>query len=169
MFNIIVDRQKEYEGIQKPNKTKIEGATIGIVNIYETEGRFYPNGSEESLLQCYSLENAGASTDIAGQDKRIIAREYNIEWTATGVCVPKKYKGQGLLLSCDSVLPSFRRRRILIHIGNYPQDSEGCLLFGKVDNKNGTIGKSTIAIEEFYDFVKARGTENFRLIVREII
>lgn len=168
MFNIIIARQKEYAGIQKPNKTKIEGSTVGIVNIYETAGRFYPSGSEKSLFECYSLENAGASTDIAGQDKRIIAREYNIEWTSTGVCVPKAYKGQGILLSCDSVLPSFRRRRILIHIGNYPQDSEGCILLGKVDNSNGTIGKSTVAVEEFYNFVKEREIGEFRLIIKEI-
>lgn len=168
MFNIIVKRQKEYTGIQKPNKTKIEGSTIGVVNIVETAGRFYPNGSEKILWECFSLENEGESTDTAGQDKRIIAREYNIEWTTTSVCVPKSFKEQGILLSCDSVLPSFRRRRILIHIGNYPQDTLGCLLFGYKDNGNGTIGKSTDAITDFYNFVKEREIGNFRLIIKEI-
>lgn len=168
MFNVIIERKKEYEGIQKPNKARIEGSTIGVLNIYETEGKLYPTLSEESLFTCFTLENAGESTDTPRQDKRIVAREYNLEWSATSVCVPKSYKGQGLLLSCDSVLASFRRRRILIHIGNYPQDSEGCILLGLTDSEKGTIGKSTDAVKNFYDFVKEKGVNNFRLIIKEI-
>ncbi len=168
MFNIIIARKKEYTGIKKEGRAKIEGSTIGTLNIYETEGNLYPSGEEENLFDCFTLENEGASTDKAGQDKRIMPREYNIEWTSTSVTVPKKYKGQGLLLSCDSVLPSFRKRRILIHIGNYPQDTEGCILLGLKDNDNGTIGQSTDAVLQFYNFIKERGVENFRLIIKEM-
>lgn len=168
MFNVIIDRKSEYAGIQKPNRARIEGSTVGVLNIYETDGRLYPTLEEESLFTCFTLENAGESTDTPQQDKRIVAREYNLEWSASSVSLPKSYKGQGLLLSCDSIVPAFRRRRILIHIGNYPQDSEGCILLGLTDSGKGTIGKSTDAVKQFYDFVKEKGVENFRLIIKEI-
>lgn len=166
MFYIIVERKKEYEGIQKRGRAKIEGSTIGRLNIYEADN-IIDIKDKESLFNCFTLENAGASTDTPRQDKRIMPREYNIEWSTTSVSLPKQYKGKGLLLSCDSIMPSFRRRRILIHIGNYPQDTEGCLLLGLKDNNNGTIGQSTDAVLQFYNFVKVRGVENFILFIKE--
>lgn len=158
-FYISVKRTREYVGIRKPRKTKIEGATIGELLIKDTKNNI--------LFKCFTLENEGSSTDTPRQDKRIMPRSYRLEWTNTSVTLPHEYKGRGLLLTCDSILPKFRDRRILIHIGNYPQDTEGCLLLGKADNRNGTISQSTIAVKQFYDIIKEKGVENFELIIDE--
>ncbi|WP_304419608.1 DUF5675 family protein, partial [uncultured Helicobacter sp.] len=74
-----------------------------------------------------------------------------------------------ILLTCDKELPSFRNRSILIHIGNYPQDTEGCILLGKSKNDStGTIGGSTQAILEFFNLCKKIGLENCELEAKEI-
>lgn len=159
-MEIVVDRIKEYAGIKKPRHNKVEGATIGILKMVDDKGKV--------VYKCFTLENEGSSTDTPKMDKRIIAREYNLEWTNTGVTVPPAYNGRGLLLTCDYILPKFRHRRILIHIGNYPQDTEGCLLLGEKDNLNGTIGFSTVAVKKFYDKVKEVGVENCKLIINEL-
>lgn len=160
MFRIIIQREKEYQGIKKPNNKKVEDSTVGTLNIYDSEGK--------SIFNCYTLENGGDSSDISGQDKRIVARDYNIEFSPTTVSLPKEYKGKGLLLTCDNEIKSFRYRRILIHIGNYPQDSEGCILLGFTNNNNGMILRSTEAVKQFYDVVKKYGADNFILTIKEI-
>ncbi len=71
------------------------------------------------------------------------------------------------MLTCDAILPSFRNRRILIHIGNYPQDTEGCLLFG-YKRGNGAVFESTECIKDFFELVQKEGVENFTLIIKEI-
>lgn len=159
IYYICVSRTKEYVGIRKPKKTKIEGATIGDLYIKDMKNNI--------LFRCKTLENEGSSTDTPRLDKRIMPRSYRLEWTNTSVTLPAEYKGRGLLLTCDSVLPKFRDRRILIHIGNFPQDTEGCLLLGMKDNFNGTISQSTIAVKKFYDIIKENGVENFELSIDE--
>lgn len=160
MLKIEIQREKEYENIKKPNKEKIEGSTVGSLEIFDEKG--------ECIFNCFTLENAGESTDESGKDKRIAARDYKLEWTNTSVSLPKEYKPQGLLLTCDDVLPSFRKRRILIHIGNYPQDSEGCILLGMINKNDGMILDSTNAVKQFYDIVRRHGAENFILTIKEI-
>ena len=160
MLKILVQREKEYAGITK-NDSKAEGSTVGTLRIYDEKG--------ENIFTCFTLENEGASTDESGKDKRITARDYKLEWTNTSVPVPSEYKGRGLLLTCDDVLPSFRNRRILIHIGNYPQDSLGCILLGMINKNNGIIQNSTNAVREFYNIVNKYGAENFTLSIKEII
>lgn len=158
----VLQRLKEYNNIKKPNSNKkTEGSTVGTLKVYDEKG--------ENIFTCFTLENEGASTDESGKDKRITARDYKLEWTNTSVSLPKEYKSQGLLLTCDDVLPDFRKRRILIHIGNYPQDSEGCVLLGMINKNDGCIYGSTNAIKQFYDIVKKYGAENFVLSVKEII
>lgn len=166
MYRVVIRRKKEYKDIQKPKTKKIEDSTVGELKIY--------NEKQEVIFNCYTLENIGPSTDTPKQDKRIMPRSYSIEWTTTTVSIPKKYKinnekGKGLLLTCDNIMPNFRQRRILIHIGNYPQDTEGCILLGNKDNLNGTISQSTDAITTFYDIVADRGVDNFTIIIKDVV
>lgn len=166
-YKCVLQRLSEHKNIKKPTKAKLEDCTLGKFSVYNENGNL--------VFSCYSLENIGPSTDTPNLDKRIMPRVYNMEWTTTSVCIPKSYKnrdkktGRGILLTCDEVMPNFRYRRIIIHIGNFPQDTEACILLGLyLSSTKGVINNSTLAVQYFYDLVNKEGIENFSLEVREI-
>ena len=162
-MKIILQRLAEYERVQKPPRGEIvfkeEGATIGSFIVYDE--------NDTEVFQCFCVENIGPSTDTPRQDKRIIPRTYKLYYTESSVALPSSHKPKCISLYTDE-LPSFKERRIHIHIGNYPQDTHGCLLLNYVDNKNGTGSKSTDAVRDFYNLVEKNGIENFSVEVREI-
>lgn len=166
MLEIIVKRRKEYKAVRWVRKGKelpVEDSTISDVTFLKDNKEVY---------KCYCLENGGESTDTPKQDKRIVAREYKLYETKSSVSLPKEYTINNGIKRCISLytdeLPSFKNRRIHIHIGNAPQDTEGCLLFGEIDNKNGTIAKSTVAIQKAYNLMFLEGLENCKLKIIEI-
>lgn len=193
-YKIILQRLSEHKDVKKPNVAKIEDSTLGKLSVNEIQ----ENGTLKEIWSCFTCENIGESTDTPKQDKRIMPRTYQLEWAQTGKNASLKkvtqdyllenFKKTGLyyrkvqtlngeqthpyialLLTCDRELPSFRHRSILIHIGNYPQDTEGCILLGKSKNDNtGTIGGSTQAVLEFFNLIKEIGAENCELETREI-
>lgn len=160
-INIVIKRKKEYKDVKWTRKCvelKRENATIGNVEVYK-DGKV--------IYKCYSCENGGKSTDERGWDRRIVARQYGLYETTSNVSLPKEYKPRCISLYTDN-LPSFKSRRIHLHIGNAPQDTEGCILFGEVDNKNGTIGTSTVAVKKIYDLCFNEGLENCKLNIVEL-
>lgn len=166
MLDIIINRRKEYEEVawyRNDRLLKAEPSTISDV-IVEKDGK--------AIYNCFCLENGGPSTDTPKQDKRIVARIYKLYETESTVSLPKEFTKKNGIKRCISLytekLPKFKDRRIHIHIGNAPQDTEGCLLFGLVDNKNGTIGQSTQAIKDIYFLCFKEGLENCRVIINEI-
>lgn len=166
MLDIIINRKKEYKEVvwyRNDKLLKAEPSTISDVSIMK-------DGKE--IYKCYCLENGGPSTDTPKQDKRIVARIYKLYETESSVSLPKEYTKRNGVKRCISLytddLPSFKNRRIHIHIGNAPQDTEGCLLFGLVDHKDGTIGNSTQAIKEIYLLCFKEGLENCKIIINEI-
>lgn len=165
MLTITLQRKKEYDNVEKPPNAKTgrvyktESSTIGELVVTDEKGA--------QLFKCCTCENGGPSTDTPNQDKRIVARTYQLYWTESGVALPKEWKPKCLSTYTDE-RKEHKGRRIHIHIGNYPQDTEGCILLGYADNGNGTIGSSTDAVKNFYDLVQKHGVENFRLQVREI-
>ncbi len=161
LYCLKVKRESEHKGILYKNKK--EDSTLGSVILEDVNGK--------ELWKGYSLENIGPSTDTPNQDRRIVAREYQLEWTATTKNSNSKlgkFRNKALLVTCKE-LPSFRHRRILIHTGNYPQDTEGCILLGKgVDKKQGIILKSVDAINELFAILEKLSIKEVSLKVEEI-
>lgn len=160
MYTLLIQRTQEFSGITYKNRT--EGSTISTVSLTD------PSGKE--IFSCFCCENSGPSTDTPQQDKRIVARTYQLEWTKTSKNSNSKlgkWQNKALWVTCDSELPGFKNRRILIHVGNYPQDTEGCLLFGLGKGK-GTVHSSVQAITTFFNLANEIGPENIQLVVREI-
>lgn len=165
-INIVIKRKKEYQDVKWQRKgieLKRETSTIGNVEVWK-DGKI--------IYKCFSCENGGKSTDERGWDRRIVARQYGLYETTSNVSLPKEYKLKDGTKRCISLytdnLPFFKSRRIHIHIGNAPQDTEGCILLGEVDNKNGTIGTSTVAVKKIYDLCFKEKLENCKLNIVEI-
>lgn len=157
MYKIELIRRKEYNAVKRPGSSKsAEDSTISTFEVFDDAGKL--------VFSCFALENGGPSTDTANQDKRIIPRKYKLYWTESSVALPKEYKPKCISLYTDE-LSSFKGRRIHIHVGNYPQDTEGCILLNQFDNEDGTCSQSRKAVKEFYDLVARVGIENFELFV----
>lgn len=147
--------------------------TIGRVEVIDLQGKGSP-----TIYTCYSLENGGPSTDLSGKDKRIVARDYTLEWveSSRNGNLAKNYpefkrgdKNLAILLACDGVMLKFRDRKILIHIGNSEKDTLGCILLGKGKNvSGGTITNSIVCVKEFYNLLEKIGIENCFLRILEI-
>lgn len=155
-----VQRLKEFKEVKA--KGTVEPSTIGRLTLTSEIG--------EELFSAYTCENIGPSTDVPNQDKRIVAREYYLEFTSTSKNNTDKlgkWKKQALWIKCKDK-PEFANRRILIHIGNYPQDTEGCILVGKTEGNNGTVSTSIDTIIKLFDKIKQIGVENVILQVKEI-
>ena len=138
MLEIFVTRYKE-----------IHDGTIGEVKVVF-------NG--ELVMECFSLEPAGPDTIESNKDRRIPQGEYRLSrW------VSKKYI-QSLLVH-NEVVP--KERAILIHNGNTPNHTLGCILLGyTTDNKSG-VYNSRKCISDLMKYV-VDGEEK-RLIIENKI
>jgi len=104
-------------------------------------------------LLCFTLEDEARLTKVKGET-RIPAGEYEIKYRTVGghhEKYSKLYKNHKGMLELQNV-PNFQF--ILIHIGNYEKDTDGCLLVGMSANANPfTIQSSTQAYLMVYDLV----------------
>ena len=161
MYKLVLQRLKEYKNV-KDLKGKVEDSTIGSIKLFD---------DDKVLFKGYTCENIGPSTDKPRQDKRIIARTYDLEWTTTTKNDNKtlgKWQNNAILLTCDKELPKFRSRRILVHVGNGPGDTEGCILVGESETNSGLISKSIVAIIRLFNLIEKIGIDNVKLEVNEI-
>lgn len=105
----------------------------------------------------FMLEPPGPSTTQAGQRKRIPAGTYRVVWHDGA-----KYSGVVRLYN-DQVPQS---RAILIHAGNYPSNTDGCLLAGKTRDTD-VVGASRGAIDELMQWIRERGIEDVRVVIKD--
>ena len=158
MQKILLQRIEEVPSVTFKGKT--QSATLGCLYVYDEK--------EHLVMKLSTCENGGPSTDTPNQDKRIVARDYILKTRYTNVSLPKEYKHRGLWL-CNPTDSSFDDRFIMIHIGNAPSDTEGCILLGQnFSSTKGLINSSRSAITEFYKYVFSVGPSNFYFRVKEI-
>ena len=119
----------------------IEDGTIGKFELIE---------GNEVVLKGYTLEPAGEDTTARGKDKRIPAGVYDVAWHAS----PKFGKVLPLLHNKNVSKDRF----ILIHSGNYPKDTEGCILVGKWANDEGVF-ESVKTLEALLGFIQGKDLE----------
>ncbi|WP_455145683.1 DUF5675 family protein [Brachyspira pilosicoli] len=180
MLNIVIQRKEEYDNVKKnENDKNAETSTVGNLSVYNEKG--------ENIFSCFTLENKGESTSESGQDKRILAGVYYLRWTSSstnsGLAIKYDYwkkanhlekikdgtQGKNIAVWVMSdTIKNHNKRRILIHIGNSPQDTLGCILCGYINGNNGKIGNSTKAINDLFLLFEKYGIENFKLTIKEI-
>jgi len=107
----------------------------------------------------FFLEPAGPSTSVANQDKRIPEGTFNIENYSSD-----KYPSNFRLYNSDVS----KSRKILLHTGNYPSNTEGCLLCGKSFKKN-FVGSSVNKFGEIKGFLNSTGAENVKFNIFNVI
>ncbi|WP_297945507.1 DUF5675 family protein [uncultured Campylobacter sp.] len=92
----------------------IHDGTIGKLTITDDGKR---------LFECFTLEPAGGDTTQSGKDRRIPAGRYQMQWHNS----PSQKRMCPLLY--NELVP--KERYILIHPGNFPKDTAGCILVGE--------------------------------------
>ena len=111
-------------------------------------------------FNAYTLERAGPDTTARGQRKRIPIGTYQVKWHATTLNqqFPSSFNLYNAEVPAD--------RYILIHIGNYPRNSDGCILLGSGQSDN-FVSASAKTIYAFYDLFKNVDITKVRVIITE--
>jgi hypothetical protein len=105
------------------------GCTIRVVRKWQTPSSTISEFSiDDSEISGYILEPQGPSTTLSGLDRRIPTGTYNLDWynsPSFGKILPR--------LSNSDVS---KTRYILIHSGNFPAETLGCLMPGASKGAN---------------------------------
>ena len=113
---------------------------------------------EDSNFQGFILEPAGPSTVTPNLDRRIPTGIYKLS-AYSSAKFPNVY-----LLRNDQVSAS---RLILIHSGNSPKDTLGCLLIGLAHAQD-RVSNSVLALNQLREIIKdGGGPDNFELVISE--
>lgn len=131
-----------------------------------TVGRLYVNGE----LFCNTMEDRdrGLTNDMSLEEikTRKVYGETAIPRGRYRISMRRKspkYSQKNQYKKCDGYLPYLRDvpgfSGVLIHIGNWPQDSCGCILVGENKVKGGVVN-STAWFWKLYDILKAADDRN---------
>lgn len=133
---------------------------IFINRLWQTErstiAEFNISGSN---ISGFILECPGPDTRTSNLRKRIPEGIYKMRWHQSG----RFSRHNPLPLVFNSTLPA--SRYILIHPGNGPDDTDGCLLPGAIRMQD-RVGNSMIKFQEIKSFIEAQGIQNFIVSIR---
>lgn len=123
-------------------------ACIGRLTIVDDEGT--------ELMKCWTLEEVKEGT-ARGQDLRIPAGDYKLRRHTPSQF--EKTLREMTEVDDDCMINVYNDdvpadRCILIHWGNTPSDTQGCILLGSNKVNNGMIGESRKACKRFYDIMR---------------
>ncbi|WP_232304731.1 DUF5675 family protein [Agarivorans gilvus] len=108
----------------------------------------------------YVLEPGGPDSQQEGSDHRISTGTYKLKPYSS-----PKYKNVYQLLNVPG------RTNILIHAGNYHQDTLGCLMPGKTSGKSSNgeyhVGNSRTATKEIFEYIAAASDTSVEIINSE--
>ena len=113
---------------------------------------------DNSDISGFILEEKGPSTTLSGLQRRVPAGNYNIDWHNS----PRF--GKRLPRISNNDVP--KTRQILIHSGNYPSDTEGCLLPGTTKGKN-LVNSSAAKTREIINHLLKCDLSSSTLIISE--
>lgn len=159
MAELILQRISEHKDVID-TKGRKENSTLGSITLYSDD--------KKVLFQGFTCENDGPSTDEPMKDKRIVSGTYTLEWATSSKNGNKalgKWQNKVLWVKRDV---AFNKRLIRIHVGNFPTDTEGCILVGESKSTKGCVNSSVSAITKLFNAVNQVGVENVKLIVKEI-
>lgn len=105
------------------------------------------------LFECKTLEPSGADEIRPNQDRRIPKGKYSVEMYQS-----PKFKTT-LPLIYNEIVP--KDRYILIHWGNFPDDTEGCILVGDSFLKNGVANSKAT----FKKLMRVLDSDNLELFI----
>lgn len=127
-------------------------------DIYDgTIGEFALVDQYRILMQGNTLEAAGPDTIEPNKDRRIPKGEYKVIWHDS----PRMKERLPLLY--NELVP--KSRAILIHRGNFPKDTEGCILLGDGYDEKG-VYNSKVTMNKFMGFVKDK---EFTVVIKDAI
>lgn len=136
--------------IRVVRKWQTDRSTISEFRIADTK----PGNGEKA--QGFFLERPGPDTAESGLRRRIPEGTYKLKWqnrtTLTGV---RPHLPVPWLYSKD--LPD--SRYIYIHNGNYPSDTDGCLLIGS-SRMEDMVGNSVTSLKKLKKYLNRVGIEN---------
>ncbi|MDR2261533.1 MAG: DUF5675 family protein [Azoarcus sp.] len=137
----------------------IDADSIHVVRKWETAQSTI---SELSFgnVKGYVLERPGPDTTASGLRFRIPVGAYKIHWHNSGLQGVAPFNPVPELFN-DAVPKS---RHILIHNGNYPKNTDGCLLVGSTKGTD-MVGDSRTMLRKLKAFIQEKGIENVNVII----
>jgi len=108
----------------------------------------------DDAFECFTLEDASRPQKIAGETC-IPPGTYRLQLSTESTPMNDRYRSkfdehEGMIWLQD--VPDFTF--VYLHIGNFPKDTEGCILVGKLDNgTNSSIGSSAQAYRDLYPVI----------------